>query len=500
LLRRSRRIDCGITWAVGLALFAPAVSAQEPSPLAAALTVEKAVVEAVARAERSVVAIARFRKGGESLTQGPLLLPQLVPGGALERSTDDLVPNEFGTGVVIDRQGLILTAYHLLGDPEKNTYKVWVARRPYTAISIVAAVEVKAGDPWTDLAVLKIEADGLEPIALGDGASLKKGQFVVALGNPYNIARDGEVSAGWGLVANLGRKARAISPTAERDLRTETLYHYGGLIQVDAKLNLGSSGGALINLKGEMVGLITTLGVTDGYEDSLGHAIPVDETFRRTVETLKNGRKPEFGVLGIAPEDLSDGQRQRGQLGARVTQVFRGTPAFAAHLQEGDVITEVNGVAIADRDGLMAALGRQPAGAEVRLTIQRAGAGTRPPRVVAATPRLSKKYIPSSRPAYAQVPDPRWRGLAVDYATALPSPLVRQTLEALPPEGGVAVTDVTRDSPGWKAGLRTGTLVSHVDGQRVTAPEQFFEVVRDKAGEVRLSIVADNRTTVTIAP
>ena len=464
-----------------------------------ALTLEKAVVEAIQRAEKSVVAIARVRNDGPALAPGTTLLPPLVPRFSAEASAGHLLPNEFSAGVVIDRQGFILTNCHVLGDPTKNDYYVWANRRPFKVISVLKAVEVKAGDPWTDLAVLKIDADDLEPIAWGDGKSLKKGQLVIALGNPYGIADDGQASASWGIVANLDRKLPAAT-LRDNDASKDTLYHFGGLIQVDAKLNLGTSGGALVNLKGEMVGLITALGGLEGYEKSLGFAIPVDDVFRRTIETLKTGRKAEFGFLGVAPENLKEAERQRGQQGARVSHVVPGTPAFAAHLQEGDVITRVNDQPVYDRDALMGELGRQPVGADVRLTVQRRVDAGRSVRSVETTAKLTKKHVTTTRPVFSQVKDPRWRGMVVDYATALPPPLLRQVLQSLAPEGGLAVLDVERDSPAWNAGLRPGALVSHVGGQRVTLPEQFFEAVKDQTGEVRLKVLSGDGGTVTVQP
>src|SRR5207342_2000310 len=105
-------------------------------------------------------------------------------------------------------------------------------------------------------------------------------------GNPYAIARDGQVSASWGIVANLSRKAGPIpDETSPAGVRNTSLHHYGTLIQTDAKLNLGTSGGALLNLKGEMVGLTTSLAAAVGYEQAAGFALPVDDAFRRAVET-----------------------------------------------------------------------------------------------------------------------------------------------------------------------------------------------------------------------
>ena len=161
-----------------------------------------------------------------------------------------------------------------------------------------------------------------------------RGRSSLALGNPYAIARDGQASAGWGIVANLARKA----PPAPEDSEAagkRTLHHFGTLIQTDAKLNLGTSGGPLLNLRGEMVGLCVALAATAGYETSAGYAIPVDATFRRVLEVLKQGREVEYGFLGIQPANLQPQEVLAGLHGTRVDSVVRGTPAARYGLRDG---------------------------------------------------------------------------------------------------------------------------------------------------------------------
>jgi serine protease Do len=478
-------------------LAAVPLTAQEPTALEAAVTLENAFVDAIARAEKSVVAIARYRQPSAGLNrpgEGPIpLAPGQPPSGAD-------APNEFATGVVIDRRGYILTNYHVLGDPTENVYRVWVNRRPFWAVSVQPVQEVRAGDPWTDLAVLKIEADDLQPIVFGDTKNLRKGQIVVALGNPYGIARDGQVSASWGIISNLSRGLPPASSRARPEPGKDSLYQYGGLIQTDARLNMGTSGGALINLKGEMVGLITALAATEGYERSLGFAIPVDDVFRRTVETLKAGHKAEFGFLGVAPENLSDAMLRQGQFGARVLNVVAGTPAAVARLKQDDIITHINGQVVYDRATLMRELGRQPAGGDIRLTVERGAGLGRRGRVFDADVTMSKRYIAASPPAFSQVEDPFWRGLVVDYGTALPQDLLLQVFQADTPNGCLAAVTVQRDSPAWMSGLRPGSLFTHAGGRRVTTPDEFYEAVADQRGPVRIKLVSADPDEVTVSP
>src|SRR5262249_18786288 len=153
---------------------------------------------------------------------------------------------------------------------------IWSRRKAYDA-------KVKAADPRSDLALLEI-AEGSErgefvPVRWGSSAKLRRGHFVITLGNPYAIARDGEVCAGLGIVSNLARKAAPVSGESNPRASKPTLHHFGTLVQTDAKLPLGTSGGALLNLDGEMVGLTTAMAAGAGYDQAAGYAIPVDEAF-----------------------------------------------------------------------------------------------------------------------------------------------------------------------------------------------------------------------------
>ena len=254
---------------------------QEPSGLQAAVAIESLLVDAIAKAEKSVVAVARLRRPPADASPAAGFLEGLSGEGAelfSDPTRPDYVPHDFGSGVVLDSRGLILTTYHVVGDVPSSRHLVWIGKKPYPAT-------VKAADPWLDLAILKIEATDLTPLALGDTKGLKKGQIALALGNPYAIARDGQPSATWGIISNLARPA---PPTPERAGATAgegrlTLHHYGNLIQTDARLELGSSGGALINLKGELIGVTTSLAALVGYEKSGGFSIPFDDDFKRSL-------------------------------------------------------------------------------------------------------------------------------------------------------------------------------------------------------------------------
>jgi len=446
---------------------------------------QRLVVDAIERSEKSVVAIARVRRDPARPTVPEDIAVPALPGlGRTDPTDRTYVPSEFGAGVVIDAKGLILTGFHVVGDHRDADYFVWLDRKPYAA-------KLKAADSWLDLAVLQIEAVNLKPIVLGDARSAKKGQFVIALGNPYAIARDGQPSATWGIISNLERQAPAPRNATRASEGRETLHHWGTLIQTDARLELGSSGGALINLQGEMIGLTTSLAALYGYERPGGFAIPVDDDFRRALERLKTGRLPDYGILGIDPASLTAGDRQRERFGARVVDVVPATPAAVAGLHPGDIITHIDGQPVTDRLDIFRRVSGQFADTVLTLQVVRGTDDLLRSRPVSIQVKLSKKRSDITRDNFSEVPLETWRGLRVEYATA--APLFSERCRDLDPAGSVGIVEVARDSTAWKAGLRPGDFVSHVSDTRVATPRDFYDAVAVYSGDVSLRLTAVER-------
>ncbi|MDZ4779454.1 MAG: trypsin-like peptidase domain-containing protein [Planctomycetia bacterium] len=471
--------------ATGLLVATPLLG-QEPAPgtpeggdsgQAFLASVEQSLANAIARCEPSVVSIARVRRensdrpfapdGGDDAfgrAFGGLPVPQ--------PEDPNFIPNEFGTGVVIDAEGLIVTCYHVVR-PDCDHWVTTRDRKTYAA-------KIVGADPRSDLAVLRIEATGLTPIAFGDGASVRKGQLVLALGNPYAIARDGQASVSWGIVSNLGRKS---SPSLESPGETSgSLHQFGTLIQTDTRLDLGGSGGPLVNLSGEMIGLTTALAALTGHEAHAGFAIPVDDVFRRAVETMKPGREVQYGLLGVAPENLSPEDRAAGLSGALVAGVSEGTPAAIAGMEITDLVTHVDGKPIAGADELMLEIGKRDVGSEVALTVHRGG------RTQELTARLTKFFMRDWRVVTA--PARTWRGLAVDYANAVQGNTVFEEFGAAVRDGCVAVTEVAEGSPAWEAGFRRGDLIARIEDVSLATPDDFFAVVADRSGPVTVHLPA----------
>lgn len=467
----------------GIAVASPLRAQEPPSGIDAAAAIERALVDAIAPNEKSVVAIARVRR--ERPGETPPFETRPDPFGrrptplAPPQPTDpDFVPNEYGAGVVVG-PGLILTVASLLGD-DSDYYVTTAEHKVYKAT-------VKAADPRSDMAVLSIDATNLPAVAFGSSDEVKRGQIVVSLGNPCAVARDGQPSASWGIVSNLHRKAPA-SPSEADPTGRPTLHHYGTLIQTDARLNLGTSGGPLLNRKGEMIGLCVALATGPGCDAAGGYAMPVDATFRRAVERLVQGREVEYGFLGVQPSNLRQQEVLSGLHGLRVAQLIAGTPAARSALNPGDIITAVDGAPIYDSDGLILRLGRLPPETVARLTVLRDG----DLRTISVT--LSKYAVRGRKIVTA--PEPAWRGLRVDYTTAVVDDEGRFPGGMTVTDGAVVVTEVVEKSPAWEAGLRRGMLIVRVGRTPVGTPKEFAAAVARSNGPVQLRLAGAETTPV----
>jgi S1-C subfamily serine protease len=228
------------------------------------------------------------------------------------------------------------------------------------------------------------------------------------------------------------------------------------------------SGGAVIDLKGELVGLTTTAASPAGFDAQAGYAIPMDRMGRRIVETLKQGKEVEYGLLGIKSPDRQS---------RRVVDTTPNSPAARGVLQVNDEILAVNDVPIKDFDGLILAVGAYAPGDAIRLKVRRGDAVIERTLVLAKYP-LSGEVIATNRPA-------PWRGVRVDYTTTL-SNSVFGPGDLDPTAGGVLVTDVEEGSPAAAAGLRKGAVIHRVGDRPVQSPRMFAQAVEGRDGPVTL--------------
>jgi putative serine protease PepD len=277
-----------------------------------------------------------------------------------------------GSGVILDSSGHVLTNNHVVGDATGNgAISVTLADGRTYGATIVGT------DPSTDLAVIKLTSapSDLTPITLGDSAALKVGDPVMAVGNPLGLS--GTVTTGIVSALNRPVSTSEASPSPNGQASSDTVVT--NAIQTSAAINPGNSGGALVNAKGELVGInsaIASLGAAQGTQGGnigIGFAIPVKEAKSISQQLIKTGQA-EHAFLGVSAKDatVKDGAAQR--TGAQVAAVSSGTPASGAGIKTGDVIIAVNGQPVDSSTALVAQIRAMTAGDKATVTVIRNGA------------------------------------------------------------------------------------------------------------------------------
>ena len=267
-------------------------------------------------------------------TQGTPLLPGQGGGGAT------------GSGFVIDDEGHVLTNQHVVDNATNVTVR-------FPNGDEVGA-RVVGADASSDVAVLELDSipSSVTPVKLGSSESLEIGDLVVAIGSPFGL--EGTVTSG-------------IVSALHRELTAPDGFTIDGAIQTDAAINPGNSGGPLLDGQGRVVGINSQIASSSGGNEGIGYAVPI-ETAKEVADSLIAGRTIERPFLGVRLGDADNG--------AQIVDVTSGSPADDAGLQQGDVITEVEGDEIASGDDLRRAVAEGEPGDELELTVQRDGETT----------------------------------------------------------------------------------------------------------------------------
>ena len=458
-------------------------------------SVEEQLTKVISSAEPSVVALGILKREAAPLRVDGFGL-EVLPRANDEHSPEFL-PNEFGSGVIVTTgnadeptaERLVLTMYHLVrggpivgkAAPADRSLRVRLPGRQ------VCDAKIFAADPRSDLAVLRLDLTGtkltredLKPLKLVEPSAPRKGQFVISLGNPYAIARDGSASASWGIISNISRfpvPAESIKSDGPPTRRDTSIHHLGTLLHIDTRLNLGGSGGALLNLRGELIGLTTSLAAIEGYEKSVGFAIPIDANLRRVVESLSKGLEVEYGFLGLQPDDVLLATvrdlppRIKQPTAARVLMVFADSPAALAGLRRDDIVLAVNRKPIFGKLDLLREVGLLGPGVFAELTVWRAAER----REFKAQAELGKWPLSDEETLIAtEQRHPDWRGLRVDYPTSR-AKYMNWPEQRYPT--AVVVTSVAPQSSAANGNLQEGDFITHVEQQPIHTPAEFHAVV-----------------------
>jgi serine protease Do len=350
-----------------------------------------------------------------------------------------------GSGLIISQDGYVVTNAHVIKDADEIVVRLSDRRQ------LVA--EVVGSDPRSDVALLKVDAEDLPVVSIGDSEELKVGEWVLAIGSPFGF--DYSVTAG--IVSALGR-----------NLPRE---NYVPFIQTDVAINPGNSGGPLFNLDGEVVGVNSQIYSRTGGFMGLSFAIPINVVMN-VADQLKTKGKVSRGWLGVLIQDvtreLAEAFGMTRPQGALVSKVLDDSPAAAAGFKSGDVIIRYNGRDVADSASLPPLVGQTPVGKQAEVVVIRDGEET--------TLKVTIGELPGDD-ALAQAVAPEAETVSEQRLGIKVSEVPEALREALElGEGGVLVEEL-ESGVASRAGVRQGDVIVMLNQQAVTGPQQFAELV-----------------------
>ncbi|MFD2165007.1 Do family serine endopeptidase [Thalassotalea euphylliae] len=354
-----------------------------------------------------------------------------------------------GSGVIIDAdEGYIVTNNHVVEEADEIMVTLKDGRQ-------VEAKKIGA-DPGSDIALLQIDEDNLTEIKVADSDVLRVGDFTVAIGSPFGLGQ----TVTSGIVSALGRSG----------LNVESFEDF---IQTDAAINSGNSGGALVNLRGELIGINTAIIGPNGGNVGIGFAIP-SNMMKNLVSQIIEFGEVRRGVLGVAGRSVNGEIAKAMELettqGGFIEQVTPDSAAAEAGLKAGDVITKVNGKTVRTFSELRGKIGSIGAGKKVKLTVVRDG--------------KEKKFTVKLKQAEAT---------NVEAASLHPM-LDGAELDNSTDGKGINITDVERGSAAEAVGLKAGDIVTGVNRTRINTIGELRSYLKDHKGVLALNVLRGNRT------
>ena len=373
------------------------------------------------------------------------------------------VVHALGSGVIVSKDGYIITNNHVVKDAQKLTVTL-AYKKKYTA-------RVVGKDPNTDVAVIKIDAKNLPVASLGNSDQVKVGEWVIAVGNPFQLMHT--VTAG--IISAKGRAS-------------VNLADYEDFIQTDASINPGNSGGALADLDGDVIGINTAIYSPSGGNVGIGFAIPINMA-KRVMDQLVATGKVTRGYLGLLPQDVDDNLAKALNLkstdGSLVGDVTADGPAQKAGIKRGDVITSFNGRNITSSTELRNAVAETVPGSEAKVGLIRDGKQEEVTVKVAERPRdLASRGSKEEEQQQGEESSAKL-GLSVQSLT----PELAKQL-GYENDHGVVVASVTPGSVADDAGIKSGDLIKEVDRKSIRTVQEFTRAVKEirKGGSVAILV------------
>lgn len=367
-----------------------------------------------------------------------------------------------GTGFIIDAKGYIITNTHVVKGAEKITVILNDGRE-------------FPGEAWidsrTDLALVKIKATDLKPIELGDSDTLKVGQWVMAIGNPYGF----ENTITTGVISGLSREF-AVGESGDDST------YYPDAIQTDASINPGNSGGPLVNLKGQVIGINSAIASPSGGSVGLGFAVPVN-TAKFVIERLIKEGKVIRGYFGISTTKLTNAQKNRLKVkeGAYVQTLSKGTPAEEAGIKVEDVITEIDGKAVKSPIDLRRIIEAITPGKEVNVKLTR---NEKPLQVKVKVGELPNNDIQPTTKANINI------GITVSELTKE----IKSQLKIAENTEGVLVKGINKNGPAASSGIQVRDIIIQVNNIPVKTVKDYENALKKlgDASTVTLIILRDD--------
>ncbi len=441
------------------AVAAPAAPALDDNSVGALLTLDRAMETLAARVTPAVVNVTVVSKSNapqSSLEGMPDMQQFFGPGSPfghqfgrqfnVPSQPQNPVEHGLGSGVIISPDGYIVTNNHVIDGAVD--IRVTMSNREVLPAKLVGA------DPLTDLAVIKVNATNLPSVPWGNSAGLHPGQTVLAFGNPYGF----RFTVTRGIISALNR------PNPDPSDRRKP----GEFIQTDAAINPGNSGGALVDARGELIGINTFLISSSGSFSGMGFAIPA-QIVQPTVEALIRDGKVTHAFIGIQISDVTPDNAKFFQLnraeGAVISEVQPDAPGAKAGLRTGDVITELDGKPMTDAGQLQMTVGQKRPGDTIRLQVVRDG---KPTAISVTLATLGNGK--GTETAGGEHGKGRW-GLSLADLT----PDDRHELQAQKSVQGAIVEDVQPGSPADNAGLQRGDVIMEVNRHAVKSSAQVAQ-------------------------